>query len=148
MKNYKELVLIVCFMSIPVCAYCGDYMNSKDTMVTPYATEKSAKENNSNMPVNTSGTKAAVTEGSDQQVKPQKQVKADSLCMGTDCRNKWPEFKCANYDDRPAGETGDGFCGQMNQTCVAVSIGSGQSFFNECSTSVNTVHKCRCCWVE
>lgn len=77
-----------------------------------------------------------------------KQLKADSICIGNDCRDKWPVFKCANYQGRPAGETGDEFCASMNKTCMAVSIGGGQSFFDECSVPANSVHKCRCCWAE
>ena len=55
--------------------------------------------------------------------KDEKQIKADTICIGEDCRSKWPGLKCANYDGRPAGETGDEFCSRMNKTCVAVSIG-------------------------
>lgn len=84
----------------------------------------------------------------EQKTEGREQVKADSICIGEDCRSKWPALKCANYEGRPAGETGDEFCGSMNKACMAVSIGGGQSFFDECSVPVNSVHKCRCCWVE
>ncbi len=80
--------------------------------------------------------------------KAQDQIKADSVCIGEDCRSRWPVLKCAVYSDRPAGETGDEFCNSMNKTCMGVFMGSGQSFFNECSVPANSVHKCRCCWAE
>jgi len=78
----------------------------------------------------------------------QEQIKAKSICIGEDCRSKWPTLKCADYEGRPAGETGDEFCAKMDKTCVAVAIGGGQSFFDECSAVPNSVHRCRCCWVE
>ncbi len=78
----------------------------------------------------------------------QEQIKAKSICIGEDCRSKWPTLKCANYEGRPAGESGDEFCGKMDKTCAGVAIGGGQSFFDECSAVPNSVHKCRCCWVE
>jgi len=76
------------------------------------------------------------------------QIKAESVCIGEDCRKKWPVFKCANYGGRPAGEIGDEFCASMNKTCMAVFIGGGTSVFDECSIPSKTVHRCRCCWAE
>lgn len=84
----------------------------------------------------------------EQKIEDRQQIKADSVCIGEDCRDKWPVFKCANYEGRPAGETGDQFCSSINKTCMAVSIGGGQSFFDQCSVPVNSIHKCRCCWAE
>lgn len=85
---------------------------------------------------------------SEQKAQSEDQIKARSICIGEDCRSKWPSLKCANYSGRPAGETGDDFCGRTNKVCVAVAIGGGQSFFGECAVPANSVHSCRCCWVE
>lgn len=71
-----------------------------------------------------------------------------SLCIKGDCRDHWPVLKCADFNGRPAGETGQDFCQKTNKTCAAVAIGSGASFFNECTTPPISTHKTRCCWVE
>ena len=70
------------------------------------------------------------------------------LCLKGDCKTNWPALKCADYDSRPAGESGDSFCSSIAKTCFAVSIGSGASYFSECSTPPASPHKTRCCWVE
>ncbi|MFH1127886.1 MAG: hypothetical protein V1699_00535 [Candidatus Omnitrophota bacterium] len=121
-------IIIVIFVFIPTYAHCQSYMDEKSNMNS----EEKAK-NKVNVKQNTQA---------------QEQIKAESICIGEDCRSKWPDFKCVTYDNRPVGETGDDFCAKMNKACMGVSIGSGQSFFSECSVSVNSVHKCRCCGVE
>jgi hypothetical protein len=70
------------------------------------------------------------------------------LCIAGDCKSKWPSLKCAEFDNRPKGETGDDFCSSQGKVCMGVMMGSGNSFFNECSTAPNSVHKTRCCWSE
>jgi hypothetical protein len=70
------------------------------------------------------------------------------VCVGEDCKASWPILKCADFADRPQGETGDTFCNSQAKTCMSVLIGSGASFYNECSTSPYSKHSTRCCWVE
>ncbi len=70
------------------------------------------------------------------------------LCLKGDCKANWPALRCADYDSRPAGESGDSFCSNIGKACFAVSIGSGASYFSECSTPPASPHKTRCCWVE
>ncbi|MCK9604607.1 MAG: hypothetical protein M0R66_09645 [Candidatus Omnitrophica bacterium] len=125
MKIFKGSALIILFMFIFSYAYAESY-------TTPVMKEEAKDE-------------ASVEQ---QAQKQQEQIKADKVCIGEDCRSKWPSFKCVIYDNRPVGETGDEFCSKINKTCVDVSIGGGQSFFDECSVPVNAVHKCRCCGVE
>ena len=72
----------------------------------------------------------------------------EGLCIGDDCRKKWPSLKCAQYDNRPAEETGDSYCQGLNKACFGVFLGSGASYFNECSTPPGSTHSTRCCWVE
>ena len=72
----------------------------------------------------------------------------NKLCIKGDCRNKWPVLKCAEFSGRPAGESGESFCQGVNKTCFSVFVGSGASFYNECSVAPLAVHKTRCCWVE
>lgn len=77
------------------------------------------------------------------------QIKAgQGLCINGDCKDNWPVLKCADFTDRPAGETGEEFCKKTGKTCLAVFIGNGSSFFDECSTPPMSTHKTRCCWVE
>jgi len=147
MKIYKWIALIIFFMLIPIYVHSADYDYSGDKekpLTTPYMKTKSSgdqifEDNTATVKENKADT-GQKTQG--------KQVKADSVCIGKDCRDKWPVFKCANYEGRPAGETGDQFCASMNKTCMAVFIGGGQSFFDQCSIPVNSVHECRCCWAE
>ncbi|MCU0651703.1 MAG: hypothetical protein MUC39_02020 [Candidatus Omnitrophica bacterium] len=70
------------------------------------------------------------------------------LCLNGECKTNWPKLKCAEYNNLPAGESGDNFCSSMDKTCFAVFIGSGASYFSECSTPPASPHKTRCCWVE
>jgi len=146
MKISKGLALTIFFMFIT--AYARSDMDYKEPLTIPYAKEKSDKKSDLTASKNTAKTKAETEVNAGQKAQEQEQIKAQSICIGEDCRGKWPSFKCANYDGRPAGETGDEFCGKMDKTCVAVSIGSGQGFFDECSVTANSVHRCRCCWVE
>ena len=122
-------------MLITAYAYCEDYTDDEETMKTPYMQVESSKKNENAVNVS-------------EKTQAQEEIKAKSVCIKEDCRSNWPILKCADYDGRPAGETGDEFCGQKNQTCTAVLLGSGQTFFNECSLATNSVHTCRCCWVE
>lgn len=146
MKISQSLALMIFFMLICVYAHCEDYMDEKTPLATPYMKEKSDERSDLSAPKDTAKVEVKVDAG--EKVLDLKQIKAQSICIGKECRNQWPSFKCANYEGRPAGETGDEFCSQMNQVCVATSIGGGQSFFDECSVAANSVHKCRCCWVE
>lgn len=148
MKIYRRIALVIFFVSITLCAYSDDYTNNKAPLATPYMKKKSEEKSGLTASKDTDKTETAIDANVVRQTKDEGQIKAQSICIGGDCRSKWPSLKCANYDGRPAGETGDEFCGQMNQTCVAVSIGAGQSFFNECSVSADSAHSCRCCWVE
>jgi len=149
MKAYKWFILIIFFVFIPVYVYSQDYMDEKKpALVTPYMKQKSDVKSDSTAAKDTGNTKANTEVDTDQKTRVQKQIKAKSICIGEDCRSEWPKLKCANYEGRPSGETGDEFCSQMNQTCLAVSIGGGQSFFDECSVPVRATHRCRCCWVE
>lgn len=77
-------------------------------------------------------------------------IKANKgLCLGDDCKNKWPALKCAAYDERPRGESGDAYCDSLGKTCSSVLItGKGPEYFQECSAAVNGPHKTRCCWIE
>lgn len=71
------------------------------------------------------------------------------LCLGEDCKEKWPALKCADYKDRPAGESGDAYCNSQQKACTAVTItGSGAEYFTGCSDAIAATHKTRCCWVE
>lgn len=146
MNMLKKSVLIVFFMLIAASVYSGDYAGSKVPPATPSVKAESGKKSSPAASKDTADIKDET--GAGQKTQTQDQIKAKSICIGEDCRGKWPAFKCANYDKRPARETGDEFCGRMNKTCVAVFIGNGQTFFDECSVAANSVHKCRCCWVE
>ena len=148
MRNLKGLVLVTLFMLVPAYAHSEDYGYKKEPMVTPYVKEKAEEKAALPVSAETGNAQAESAGNAVENVKAQKQIKAQSICIGKDCRKSWPVFKCANYGDRPAGETGDEFCGKMKQTCLAVSIGGGQGFFEECSVAASSVHKCRCCWVE
>ncbi|MFH0877451.1 MAG: hypothetical protein V1863_04420 [Candidatus Omnitrophota bacterium] len=148
MKISKWLALIVFFMLIPAFAHSEDYMDDKKPLITPYMKEKSDQKSDLTVTGNTAYSEDRIEVNTEQKMQIQKQIKAKSVCIGKDCRSQWPSLKCANYEGRPARETGDEFCGQMNQACMAVSMGGGQSFFSECSVVTNSVHRCRCCWVE
>lgn len=146
MNISKRLALIIFFMLISSYAHSEDYMDEKTPLTTPYMKEKNNGKTDLSAPKDTAKDEAKIN--ADEKELDLKQIKAQSICIGQDCRSQWPSFKCANYEGRPAGETGDEFCSQMNQACVATSIGGGQSFFDECSVAAGSVHKCRCCWVE
>lgn len=153
MKASNLAVLVILCVFIPIYAYSQNYMDENNPQATPYSKEKSQEGSNLTTPAVTADTSSVVTiknaqATQDQNTPKRKQIKAKSICIGEDCRSQWPVLKCADYGDRPAGETGDEYCGSINKTCMAVSIGGGQSFFGECSASVNSMHKCRCCWVE
>jgi len=148
MKISKGLALIVFFMLIPAFAHSQDYIDDKKPLTTPYMKEKSDQKSDLIVSGNTAKTETKVEVNTGQKTQIRKEIKAQSVCIGEDCRSQWPILKCANYEGRPAGETGDEFCSQMNQACMAVSMGGGQSFFGECSVVTNAVHRCRCCWVE
>jgi len=75
-------------------------------------------------------------------------LKVKDICLNGDCKASWPKLKCAEYDNRPSGESGDNFCSSMEKACFAVFIGSGASYFSECSTPPASPHKTRCCWIE
>lgn len=148
MKAINIAALIIFFMFIAVHSYSQDYMGEKKTAATPYEKQKPEDQTGLTSSQDASATQDD-TQGSTQEAIPmQKQIKSRSICIGKDCRSRWPVLKCANYEGRPAGETGDEFCGQMNKACMAVSIGGGQSFFGECSVPASSVHTCRCCWNE
>ncbi|MFA5144481.1 MAG: hypothetical protein WC723_00515 [Candidatus Omnitrophota bacterium] len=144
MKISIWVMLIAVFILIPVYAHSEGYMDSKKLQGISYTQE----DNSSTTSQDTTKAESKAKVNTSQEDQSQGKIKAQNICIGEDCRSKWPSLKCANYDGRPAGETGDVFCGQMDKTCVAVSIGTGQSFFGECSVPASTTHKCRCCWVE
>ncbi len=148
MNIYKGFFLFLLFMFFSIYAHSENNMDDKRPLTVSVAQVENSKE--SNLPISESAAKtevaAVVTAG--QETKSQEQIKAKTICIGDDCRSNWPRFKCASFDKRPAGETGDNFCRQTGKTCVAVSIGGGQSFFGECSVSPNAVHQTRCCWAE
>lgn len=146
--NISKMLALTFFVFIATYAYSEDYMYDKEPLTTPYMKAESAKKSNPTVSKDTTDSEAETRVDTGKQTQVRKQIKAKSICIGEDCRSNWPSFKCANYDGRPAGETGDEFCSQMNQTCVAVSIGGGQTFFDECSVAASSVHRCRCCWVE
>lgn len=73
---------------------------------------------------------------------------SEGLCIGEACKESWPKLKCADYADRPAGESGDDFCNSQDKACFSVLLGSGVSFANECSVTPAQKHSTRCCWVE
>jgi hypothetical protein len=148
MSICRGVFLFILFMFFPIYTHSENYMDDKKPLTIPVATEESRGKSNLTAPETATKTEAVTAAETGQKTQSQGQIKAQSICIGEDCRSKWPSLKCENYDGRPAGETGDEFCGQMNKTCIAVSIGSGQSFFGECSVAANSVHKCRCCWVE
>ncbi|HLD82927.1 MAG TPA: hypothetical protein VI976_03150 [Candidatus Omnitrophota bacterium] len=77
-------------------------------------------------------------------------IKAEKgLCLGDNCKTEWPKLKCADYSKRPKGESGDGYCQNLNKACTAVILTSpGASYFEECSNAPIAPHKTRCCWVE
>lgn len=146
MSIYKMAGLIIFSAFIVINVYAEDSADYKEPMTTPYMTTESGNKSTPSVSEDPSGSQSAT--GASQKTEVQKQIKAKSVCIGKDCRSKWPRLKCANYDGRPAGETGDEFCSRMNQTCVAVSLGGGQTFFDECSVAASSLHRCRCCWVE
>ena len=148
MKIYKGLALVLFFILLPVYVHSQDYTADKQQTASYQENEEDGEEGDVIEPADTPETESVIKINTAKKTQEPKQIKANSICIGEDCRSKWPSFKCANYDRRPAGETGDEFCGKMGQTCVDVSIGSGQSFFGECSVPANSFHKCRCCWVE
>jgi len=148
MKIPRWAVLIIFFMLIPVYVHSEDYVDEKNPPTTPYVKDKNDEKSDLTVSENTAKPEAQIEVNTDQEAQEWKQIKTQSICIGGDCRSKWPSFQCANYENRPARETGDEFCGQKNQTCVAVSFGEGQNFFGECSVPVRSMHKCRCCWVE
>jgi len=148
MKISNLIILSILLTFIPAYSYSQDSMGEGKGSVTPYEKEKPEEKINSTPSQDNSVTQAESQPGTEQEEQVYKQIKTSSMCIGKDCRTKWPVLKCANYDGRPAGETGDEFCGQMNQSCMAVSMGGGQSFFDQCSVPTSSVHRCRCCWVE
>jgi hypothetical protein len=149
MKVFCLLALIIFCAFAPVYAY-SDYDMEQKVMQprSGYAQEEKQEADNPPVAVNTDANTPAVTDNSDNNMEEKPVVKTKYMCIGGDCRSQWPILRCRDYADRPAGETGDEYCGKRNKTCMAVSIGGGQSFFDQCSVPVNSVHKCRCCWVQ
>ena len=78
------------------------------------------------------------------------QIKADKgVCMGDNCKNNWPALKCADYDNRPKGESGNSYCDGIGKACASVTLGGqGTLYFSECSAAAAAGHKTRCCWIE
>ncbi len=148
MKILKQFLLVTFLILIPVYAHSDNYTDDKKALATPYMKEKAQEKSGLMKSENVDKPQAGVPANAIDKTQVQDQIKAKSICIGEDCRNNWPVFKCVNYEGRPAGETGDEFCGRMNKTCMAVSIGGGQSFFDECSVPASSVHNCRCCWAQ
>ncbi len=148
MKIYKGLIFIFFFIFIPIYAYSQDYMEDNQQDTYSATTEENTIKTDTYAPAEVPQTEPVIRTHTIQKTQEAKQLKAKSVCIGDDCRSKWPVFKCATYDGRPAGETGDAFCAQMDKTCMDVYIGGGQNFFGECSVPASTIHKCRCCWTE
>jgi hypothetical protein len=149
MKISCLLTLIILCAFVSVYAYSGENMDQKVMQPAPtYEKAKSQETNNPPVVTSTDEAKSIDIVNTNDTLLEKKSIKTETMCLNGDCRNRWPVLKCADYGERPAGETGDEYCAKINKTCLAVSIGGGQSFFDQCSVPVNSVHKCRCCWVQ
>ena len=139
MKNKLRVIPISLFLIFLTCPVYSQEQNK-----TAQSADKSVKGN-----LTVEGNLGVGTDKPAQKVEVVGYIKStEGLCIGDACKKNWPSLKCADFDNRPGEETGDMFCASNNKACFGVSIGSGASYFNECSTPPHAVHKTRCCWVE
>ncbi|MDD4894720.1 MAG: hypothetical protein PHW54_05335, partial [Candidatus Omnitrophica bacterium] len=93
MKIYKGLIFVFFFMFIPGYAYSQDYTFDKQQQeAAPTTMEESVAKTDTYAPAEAPQSEPVLRTHTIQKIQEPKQLKAKSICIGDDCRSKWPVF--------------------------------------------------------